>query len=135
MVYQRVPVEFIPESPRLMPYPMHCDSTGMPPDTIPPNSVWGSKGFETPENFTLGQNYPNPFNPVTSISYSLSVDGHASLTIYNIAGEKVATVFDENKLAGNQIAKFNASELSSGVYFYKLESQGFTQTKKMVLMK
>ena len=135
MIYQRVPIAFIPESPRLMPYPMHCDSTGMPPDTIPPNAVWEREGLNAPENFKLAQNYPNPFNPVTNIEYSLNMDGQASLKIYNISGEEAAVVFDENKLAGNHTALFDASELSSGVYFYKLESQGFSYTKKMVLMK
>jgi len=132
-VYQRVPVNEIPESPRFLPYPMHCDSTGMPTDTIV--SVEELEGRLLPVKFSLEQNYPNPFNPETSISYSLNSAGYASLKVYNINGEEVATVFAGQKNAGKYSVNFDGSQLSSGVYFYTLRLNGYSESKKMVLMK
>lgn len=129
---QVVPTDSIPESPRLMPHPMHVDSTGMPPGTT---AVWGHKPGSLPDNFVLEQNFPNPFNPVTTIEYSLQSDGFASLKVYNIQGEQVAALFEGNMKAGSGCAEFDASSLSSGLYFYRLQSQGFTITRKMVLLK
>ena len=131
--YQRIDLDEIPESPRFMPYPMHHDSTGMPPDSG--LSVGYNNEYGVPSNFDLSQNYPNPFNPVTSISYSLNMDGFVTLKVYNISGEEVANLLEGNQTAGNHEVEFNAAELSSGVYFYALEMNGFTITRKMVLMK
>lgn len=89
-----------------------------------------------PASFQLDQNYPNPFNPTTTISFSLQTNGRASLKVYNLLGQQVATLLDEVKSAGVYKVTFDASALSSGVYFYRLStSDGVSEAKKMVLMK
>jgi hypothetical protein len=85
--------------------------------------------------FELLQNYPNPFNPSTKISWQSSVGSHQTLKIYNILGTEVATLVDEYKPAGSYEVDFDASNLSSGVYLYKLQSGDFVQTRKMTLVK
>jgi len=90
---------------------------------------------ETPNAFSLRNNYPNPFNPVTQISYTLPRDGHVKLEIYNLLGQKVAIVVDEYQQAGQKTINWEAKDLSSGIYFYKLSAGDFTATKKMVLTK
>jgi len=89
----------------------------------------------TPVEFALLQNYPNPFNPVTKIKYAVSIRQYTTLKVYNILGREVATLVNEYQAAGNYEVKFDASNLSSGVYFYKLQSGNFVQTKKLLLMK
>ena len=136
-MYHRVPLSEIPESPRLWPVPMHCEpaNDNTVRDTIPPPvSVGGHNGMVI-DNFELEQNYPNPFNPETSIKYSLRIDGYASLKVYNLQGREVTALLDGRQKAGSHTVRFDASNLPSGVYFYQLKSQGFTQTKKMILMK
>jgi hypothetical protein len=88
-----------------------------------------------PEEFTLEQNYPNPFNPETNIRFRIPEFGHVSLKVYDILGNEIATLVNEEKPAGSYEVDFNASALPSGVYFYRLEANGFSQTKKMILMK
>jgi hypothetical protein len=88
-----------------------------------------------PTSFSLHQNYPNPFNPSTSITFNLDRSGFASLTVYNILGQKVATLISGNLSAGVHEVNFNASNLSSGVYMYKLESGNNVAVKKMMLLK
>jgi hypothetical protein len=88
-----------------------------------------------PSKFELSQNYPNPFNPVTTIKFSLSETGEVKLTVFNILGEEVAALLNENMDAGVHTINYNASELNSGLYFYKLQSNGKVQTKKMMLLK
>ena len=88
-----------------------------------------------PQNFELFQNYPNPFNPSTVIRYQVVGTTHVRLAIYDVLGREVATLVNEEKTAGTYEAIFNASNLSSGVYFYRLEADGFIETKKMVLLK
>ncbi len=90
---------------------------------------------EVPVSFELGQNYPNPFNPVTNIKFSIPKNGNASLKIYDVTGKLVDTYLDGYVTAGYYNAEINGSELSSGVYFYTLKSEGFTETKKMMLVK
>ncbi|MDP2301721.1 MAG: choice-of-anchor D domain-containing protein [Ignavibacteria bacterium] len=85
--------------------------------------------------FELKQNYPNPFNPSTVINYQLENSGRVSLRVYDILGTEVATLVDEEKEAGIYNADFDASKLSSGVYFYKLQSGKFVQTRKMILIR
>lgn len=87
------------------------------------------------DRFQLHQNYPNPFNPTTNISYDLKNAGAISLVIYNVIGRKVATLVDENKTAGLHSVTFDASGLSSGIYFYQLIAGGQTFTQKMLLSK
>ncbi len=88
-----------------------------------------------PEVFSLEQNYPNPFNPSTSIQFRIPENSFVSLKIYNVLGKEIVTLINEEKNAGNYEVSFNASTLSSGVYFYKLEAGNFVQTRKMILMK
>jgi photosystem II stability/assembly factor-like uncharacterized protein len=90
---------------------------------------------EIPRKYSLSQNYPNPFNPSTKINYSLPKAGNVKLTIYNSIGRKVATVVDEYNPAGNYSVQFNGSNLASGIYLYRLESENFSVAKKFILMK
>lgn len=88
-----------------------------------------------PGQYSLSQNYPNPFNPTTSIRFSIGKSQFVQLRVYNILGFEVATLVNEEKPAGNYEIVFNASEFSSGTYFYKLEAGSFSQIKKMILIK
>ncbi|GAB4293097.1 MAG: hypothetical protein Kow0098_13800 [Ignavibacteriaceae bacterium] len=86
-------------------------------------------------SYRLSQNYPNPFNPVTIINFSLPTEGFVSLEVFNLLGEKVTTIVDEKLSAGSYSVKFEAGDLPSGYYFYRLKTGSFTQTKKMVLIR
>jgi hypothetical protein len=88
-----------------------------------------------PNEFSLEQNYPNPFNPSTVISYQLPVSGSVTLKVYDVLGNEVATLVSEEKPAGNYEVEFDASGLSSGIYFYQLKARSFVETKRMVLLK
>jgi hypothetical protein len=81
------------------------------------------------------QNYPNPFNPTTSINYSIPKASSVSLKVYDIIGNEVATLVNEFKNPGNYLVQFDASKLSSGVYFYRIQADDFTSTKKLLLLK
>jgi hypothetical protein len=83
----------------------------------------------------LEQNYPNPFNPTTNIKFSLPNTGLVKLIVFDILGREVATLVNEIKSAGNYSINFDASGLSSGVYFYQLTTDNYTTTKKFTLMK
>ena len=87
------------------------------------------------KTYTLGQNYPNPFNPRTVISWQLAVGSYVELSIYNLVGQKVATLVSEKQKAGNHEVEFTASNLSSGVYFYIIKAGEFNQTRKMVYLR
>ena len=88
-----------------------------------------------PESYSLSQNYPNPFNPETKILFSIPKPGLTRLAVYNVLGEEILKLVDEFKPAGEYEIKFNGEKYSSGVYFYKLTSGDFSETKKMVLIK
>jgi len=88
-----------------------------------------------PSKYELNQNYPNPFNPTTEIEYSISKSGNISLKVYNSLGQEIATIFSGNQNAGKYVATFNGAGLASGVYFYRLQADGVSLTKKFVLMK
>ncbi len=85
--------------------------------------------------YELKDNYPNPFNPVTTIKYELAVNGYTTLKIYDILGKEVTNLVNEKQDAGIYEVQWNAANLSSGVYFYKLQSDRFVQTKRMILTK
>ncbi|MBS1516891.1 MAG: T9SS type A sorting domain-containing protein [Bacteroidetes bacterium] len=88
-----------------------------------------------PNDFELSQNYPNPFNPETKISYQIPRDAYVSLKVYNNSGKEVATLVNNSVSAGYYTVNFNAANLSSGIYFYKLETEGFTKVMKMAVVK
>lgn len=88
-----------------------------------------------PEKFYLSQNYPNPFNPATTINFSVPVKGFVSLKIYDITGKEIAGLVNQEMNAGEYKYDFNASHLNSGVYFYTLKGENFSETKKMMLIK
>ena len=92
-------------------------------------------GNNIPMKFGLSQNYPNPFNPVTRIPYSIAENSFVSLKIYDVLGREVKTLVSEKQTAGEYEVLFNASDLNSGVYFYRLTSGNFTETKKLILLK
>lgn len=88
-----------------------------------------------PESFSLEQNYPNPFNPSTRITFNITEAGLTNISVYNLLGQKVATVLNQELVAGRHTVDFNGTNLSSGVYFYKLESGKNIATQKMMLLK
>jgi hypothetical protein len=85
--------------------------------------------------YALEQNYPNPFNPATTINYSIPKAGNVSIAVYNLIGSKVADIVDGYKPAGNYSAHFDAGNLASGIYFYRLQSGNYNTAKKFILMK
>jgi len=91
--------------------------------------------FGTPAKFDLEQNYPNPFNPSTTIKYSIIKTGKVKLAVYDILGREVLVLADEVKESGFYEVNFDASYLSSGVYFYRLVTENYVSTKKMLLLK
>lgn len=88
-----------------------------------------------PNNYTLFQNYPNPFNPQTVIVYQLPVNSFVSLKVFDLSGKEVSALVNQNQNSGTYSVDFNGSNFSSGIYFYTLKVNEFTQTKKMILMK
>ncbi|MEP0861962.1 MAG: T9SS type A sorting domain-containing protein [Ignavibacterium sp.] len=97
------------------------------------NSV--AVNFSVPVKFALEQNYPNPFNPTTSIQYSIGSKQFVSIKVFNVLGNEVATLVNENKEAGSYGVEFNASDLPSGIYYYKLSAGNYSDVKKMMLIK
>jgi hypothetical protein len=89
----------------------------------------------TPNSYKLNQNYPNPFNPSTSIEFAVASKGFVSLKVFDILGKEVATLVNEVKDAGTYSLNFNAAKLTSGVYFYRIQTDKFTDMKSMVLVK
>lgn len=101
------------------------------------NSLVGISNYNSqiPDRYSLSQNYPNPFNPATTIKFGLSNSGLTSLKIYNILGKEVSKLVNSNLQAGSYEVKWDAASYTSGVYFYRLESNGFIETKRMLLIK
>jgi hypothetical protein len=91
--------------------------------------------FITPDNYWLAQNYPNPFNAITKIKYCLPEAGFVELKLYNTLGREIKTLINQEVSGGEHVFHFNAGDLSSGVYFYKIKSGDFTQVQKMILLK
>ena len=90
---------------------------------------------ETPISYTLEQNYPNPFNPTTTIKFAVTKESNVNLSIYNVLGELVSTLVNEQLKTGYHQYEFNASNLASGIYIYRIIADDFVETKKMVLLK
>ena len=94
-----------------------------------------NKDQPIPFEFALSQNYPNPFNPTTSIEYQVSSIGNVTLKVYDVLGREITTIVNEVKHPGTHEVTFDASELPSGVYFYRLTNGNYSATKKMLLIK
>lgn len=92
-------------------------------------------GQGLPTKYLLSQNYPNPFNPSTAISFALPQAGNVKLTVYDAVGKEVATLVNKNMSAGNYKVNWNAGSMASGIYFYRLLTDNFVQTNKMILLK
>lgn len=92
-------------------------------------------GFETPNDFALFNNYPNPFNPSTNISFNLPASEFVELNVYNVLGQRVATILNQQMTAGTHTVAFNARNLASGVYIYQIRAGSFVQNKTMMLVK
>ncbi|MFQ6604316.1 MAG: immunoglobulin-like domain-containing protein, partial [Fidelibacterota bacterium] len=90
---------------------------------------------DIPETYSLSQNYPNPFNPTTNIDYALTEDGFVNVKVYDILGREVATLVNGMQLAGHHTVRFDAGNLAAGTYIYLIQTDGFRQAKKMVLLK
>jgi hypothetical protein len=101
----------------------------------PTTSVEESHDSTIPSEFSLEQNYPNPFNPSTNIEFSLPTSTHVTLEVYNTIGQRVATLVNGKLASGSHSVTWNASNVPSGLYFYKLETKNFSQVRKMILMK
>jgi hypothetical protein len=100
----------------------------------------GDEGDVLPPAFALLQNYPNPFNPTTKIEFLVSRSGQVRIDIFNILGQKVSTLVDQNLKAGHKLVNWDGKddsgqEVSSGIYFYRIKTSDFSQTKKMVLLR
>jgi hypothetical protein len=98
-------------------------------------SVNDESKADIPDSYKLFQNYPNPFNPSTRIGYRLPIDSHVTLKVYDVLGKEIKTLLNERQNAGNHSVQFNASNLPSGVYFYKIEAGEYHATRKLVLFK
>ncbi len=112
----------------------NIDTLNFTLDTV---SLIGIKriSWEVPKEFSLSQNYPNPFNPATKIEFALKKESYVKLSVYDILGGEVQVLVEGNLKAGKYEVSYNAAKLSSGVYFYRISADGFSETKKMVLIK
>ena len=88
-----------------------------------------------PNVFDLSQNYPNPFNPVTQIKYAIPEKGFVTMKVFDVLGREVSKLVNKEQSAGNYIVDFDGTNLASGIYFYKLEINSFSDVKRMMLIK
>ncbi len=118
--------------------------TGSTQNIIHQAGFWSGLDFITavepipdvvPAVFRLDQNYPNPFNPVTTIQFSVPKTAQVSIKLYDILGREVATLLDERMTTGEYKLQFEAAGLASGLYFYRMQSEGFVQSRKLTLLK
>jgi hypothetical protein len=135
-------VRFISQDggPRTFPaaysFPLDTWKDGEKPEEQGPSGLDVNQlGNLIPKVYSLEQNYPNPFNPATTIRFSIPEAGTVNLSIYNLIGEKVADILNSELKSGSYEVSFDASALSSGVYFYTIEAGNFISTKKMILLK
>jgi aryl-phospho-beta-D-glucosidase BglC (GH1 family) len=112
-------------------YPIRTDTIGRKGIVI--TAVKDKPTFKS--SFVLYQNYPNPFNPTTTINYSVPKQSFVTIKVYDVLGREVATLVNENKPVGNYSIQFNANKLTSGIYFYGMESGSYSQAKKLLLLK
>jgi hypothetical protein len=106
--------------------------------TVPHDMGAGNSRFydaPIPDRVVLGENYPNPFNPTTMIAYDIPSPGHVMLKVYNLLGQEVAVLVDEDLPAGRYQVSWNASGLASGLYFYRIQAGSFVDTKKLLILK
>jgi hypothetical protein len=106
-----------------------------PPAGLVPTSSGEYAGSDLPQAFALNQNYPNPFNPATTISYDLPQAVQVELQVYNVIGQRVATLVSEHQQAGSYTVSFDAARLSSGTYLIRMQAGEHTFTRKMMLVK
>ncbi len=90
---------------------------------------------EIPDGYSLQQNFPNPFNPSTVIRYSITGNSLVTLKVYDVLGNEVSTLFNQKQNAGSYEVEFNGLNLSNGIYFYRINTEKFTDTKRMILVK
>ena len=102
---------------------------------IPESETDINDGMAVPEEFSLSQNYPNPFNPSTRIEFAIPTSGTVIIKVFNSLGKEVAKLVNEEMRAGNHSVNFNATNLSSGIYFYRILASDFSQTNKMLLLR
>ena len=121
------------EGTKIDKYLISNDSTFVPENPVGVEDK--SIAENIPKEFSIAQNYPNPFNPTTVISYALPKASHVSVDVYNTLGQKVAELVNADQYAGTHSVSFNASALSSGIYFYTIQAGDFASTKKMLLVK
>src|SRR5207247_3154008 len=108
----------------------------MPAET-PPFGLTDVAGQDmgVPDAYKLSQNYPNRFNPATRITYSITENAKVTLKVFNLLGQEVATLVNQEQTKGNYVALFEANKMATGVYFYRLEAGKFSETKKMLLLR
>jgi len=99
------------------------------------NPVGVEENDDIVTDFTLSQNFPNPFNPTTKIKYSVPIQSHVKLVVYNSLGEVIRTLVDQTKEKGNYVVNFNGENLSSGIYFCRMYAGDYNQVRKLILIK
>jgi hypothetical protein len=110
-------------------------ATGTTTNTLGGPTVVGEAGGEIPAKFFVGQNYPNPFNPSTTIEYGLPAAGHVTVKVFNLLGKEVANLLNQQRVAGVHTLQVDASNLPSGIYFYRVSVGGVANTNRMMLVK
>lgn len=118
-------------------YPYHCSPHPFMVDTIVVGNPTGIDDQlpSIPDQIELSQNYPNPFNAKTSIEYALPFESHVRIVIYNLLGQSIETLVDQDQAAGHYQVLWDAADAPTGVYFYRIEAAEFTATRKMLLAK
>ncbi|MCU0372878.1 MAG: T9SS type A sorting domain-containing protein [Ignavibacteria bacterium] len=99
------------------------------------NPIDDKLALQQSDDYKLFQNYPNPFNPTTKISYKINKEGFVSLMVYNLVGQVVGVLVEEQQISGSYEVEFDASQLTTGVYLYKLQVNGYTSVKRMTVLK
>ena len=137
----KIVISFTPDTARPYSDTLYIMSNASNPLTEVPLSGNGSitavsqNNSSMPNNYGISQNYPNPFNPTTVINYQLPVNSFVTLKIYDVIGREVVTLVSGNQNTGYYHVTFNAADLTSGVYFYRLQAGTYSETKKLLLLK